>query len=111
MERQSVTSTKSIVEIISDFFRGSSRPDFNGEWVCIATWGFLEDLGSSAIRSTCCCLVFYMNLAVITGIDRNEWCHAIIFRAILDVCSCVFWCGGHFLSFETVGLDEFLKLG
>ena len=52
-----------------------------------------------------------MNLAVITGIDRNEWCHAIIFRAILDVCSCVFWCGGHFLSFETVGLDEFLKLG
>ena len=36
------TSTKSIVEVISDFFRGSSRPDFNGEWVCIATWGCSE---------------------------------------------------------------------
>ena len=33
---------RSIVEVISDFFRGSSRPDFNGEWVCIATWGCSE---------------------------------------------------------------------
>ena len=35
------TSTKSIVEIISDFFRGSSRPDFNGEWVLHCDLGFL----------------------------------------------------------------------
>lgn len=50
---QSVTSTKSIVEIISDFFRGSSRPDFNGEWICIATWGldeFLKEMGISYMK-------------------------------------------------------------
>lgn len=50
---QSVTSTKSFVEIISDFFRGSSRPDFNGELVCIATWGlddFLKGMGISYMK-------------------------------------------------------------
>lgn len=49
----SMTSTKSIVEVISDFFRGSSRPDFNGEWVCIATWGldeFLKEMGISYMK-------------------------------------------------------------
>ena len=33
------------------------------------------------------------------------------FSGLLVVCFCVFCWGGHFWSFEAVGLDEFLKLG
>lgn len=73
-----MTSTKSIVEIISDFFRGSSRPDFNGEWICIATWGFLEVQRSGRHVISIYFLIFDLNLAVYSGL---EWCHASIFRA------------------------------
>ncbi|CAE7557497.1 CRABP1 [Symbiodinium natans] len=48
---QSMVSTKSFVETIADFFRG--RPDFNGEWVCIETFGlddFLKELGVSTFK-------------------------------------------------------------
>ena len=62
------TSTKSIVEVISDFFRGSSRPDFNGEWVCIATWGCLEyKLRARIDIMASCCIPFVSG----TGADKT----------------------------------------
>jgi len=48
---QSVVSTKSFVETVADFFR--ARPDFNGEWVCIETFGlddFLKELGVGTFK-------------------------------------------------------------
>ncbi|CAK9004460.1 unnamed protein product [Durusdinium trenchii] len=45
-------STKSIIEMISDFFK-PERPSFHGEWVCIDTWGleeFLKEMGISYMK-------------------------------------------------------------
>lgn len=46
-------SKKSIVSRISGVFRKAKRPDFNGRWVCISTYGlddFLKEMGISYVK-------------------------------------------------------------